>query len=151
MNKDQFELTKNKSKKSFRKLFLILLLIFSTLSFIYKDPFTIGFTCFIILSGILFFIDNLNKSPILLVDENGIWVKRKNKKISWNRIVSFSTIEIYDYEGAHSQNINFHLKRETVKVVYIFADQTIDEVRKAILNYSSEYNIKDKGHHKEGF
>jgi len=151
MNQDQFRLTSNKSSREFSIILLCLGITFFTMGYFNDAQFIMYFGCIGIFTGLLCVIDFLDKRPILLIDENGIWVKSKNKKISWNRISSFSTIEIYDYEGAHIRKINFHLKTETIKVVYVFADQTIDAVRAAILNYSSEYTIIDKGHHKEGF
>ncbi len=147
MNQDQFQITSYRSSKKISILFFCFIIVLFPIAYFNNDAtFLRWFIGILIVVWLLCVLDALNKKPILLIDKNGIWGKAKNKKISWSRILSFSTA-IECSEGINTYKIDLYLKEEKIRIFNDLADQSMHEIREAIRNYSSGYDIIDKGHH----
>jgi hypothetical protein len=145
-NQNQFELATNKISRKFGIIFSCFSILVFLIAFFNNAQILMYFAYVFIGISILSFIDALDKRPILIIDKEGVWIKSINKKIYWRHISSFNTVEIFDPEGAHMYKIYFHIKNEKVRFIYSFADKNIDEVRSAIINYSTNFNVIDNGH-----
>ncbi|WP_018344577.1 hypothetical protein [Cytophaga aurantiaca] len=148
MKQDQFELTSYKTSRIFSILILILTIVIYVWA-VFEDANVLFYISYFLMFALLLnVIDAFDKSPILIVDKNGICGKMINKKISWRLVSSYNTTNLTNVDTQDSFRVDFYLKdNERIRITWWAADQSFDDVRRAILKYSSEYDIIDKGHH----
>jgi hypothetical protein len=145
MKREPFVLTYYKKHKIAFVLTFIVTFIFICLGFLNPGLWILaGFSGLIALISLSFSIE---KKPVIIIDYNGIFISNKNKLLKWHSILSFKTAFDGGTDGVYgSVIIEITTEREIYKTTSPPTDQSLNDMRNAIIIFSEGYTIKDNGH-----